>query len=174
VEQGGEDGGGQRGLTGRIAPGPDRRRCGARTRREGGDPTSGPHRGYAQWLSRKTGQRYRLLSETEWEFAARAGTTTRFSFDNDDADLCTYANVADRTAKAKFVQWTTADCADGHVYTAPVRSFKPSRWSLYDLHGNVCEWVQDCKRRPDYTGAPTDGSSVEEPNCSRRRLRGSA
>ena len=129
---------------------------------------------YAQWLSQKTRQRYRLLSEAEWEFAARAGTTARFSFGNDDSVLCVYANVADNTAKATVARWGIADCTDGHVYTAPVRSFKPNQWGLYDMHGNAWEWVQDCHWQKDYSGAPEDGSSVNDPNCTSRLLRGGA
>ena len=82
--------------------------------------------------------------------------------------------MADRAAKAKFAQWTTADCDDDAAYTAPVRRYKPNAWGLYDMHGNAWEWVQDCKRGENYAGAPADGSSVEDSNCVRRLLRGGA
>jgi formylglycine-generating enzyme required for sulfatase activity len=113
---------------------------------------------YLPWLSRKTGRTYRLLTEAEWEYAARAGSTARFHFGNAEKDLCTYGNVADLTAGEKYKGWTIASCRDGHVHTAPVGSFRPNAFGLYDMHGNVWEWVQDCLHG-NYQGAPTDGSA---------------
>ncbi len=127
---------------------------------------------YARWLGQRTGQRYRLPSEAEWEYAARAGTTTRYSFGDDETRLCAYANVADRAAKSVFPTWETPRCSDGHVYTASVHSFEPNAWALHDMHGNAWEWVQDCKA--GYKGAPTDGSAVEFRECAARLLRGGA
>src|SRR5262245_1417633 len=94
---------------------------------------------YLPWLSRKTGRTYRLLTEAEWEYAARAGSGTRFHFGDNERDLCTYANVADLTAKEKYKDWTVANCRDGHVNTAAVGSLKVNPFGLHDMHGNVWE-----------------------------------
>ncbi len=127
---------------------------------------------YAAWLSRKTGQSYRLLTEAEWEYSARAGTTTRFSFGNEDKRVCEFGNVADQTGKEKNPGWTIADCRDGFVNTAPVGTFKPNAFGLHDMHGNVWEWVEDCYVG-NYNGAPVDGSARGvSGNCVSRVRRG--
>ena len=96
---------------------------------------------YIEWLNDKTGQVFRLPTEAEWEYAARAGTTTtRYWGDNPD-DACEYANVADQTAKQTFSSWTIHNCTDGYAYTAPVGSFKPNDFHLYDMLGNAWEWT---------------------------------
>ena len=92
---------------------------------------------YVHWLRAKTGSPYRLPSEAEWEYAARGGSTARFSYGDDDATLCQYANGADQTAKAMFPDWRTAPCRDGNVYTAPTGTYMPNKFGLYDMHGNV-------------------------------------
>jgi formylglycine-generating enzyme required for sulfatase activity len=126
---------------------------------------------YLPWLVRKTGKSYRLLTEAEWEYAARAGSITRFYFGNAEKDLCDYANVADRIGKEIYADWVIADCRDGYVNTAPVGSFKPNAFGLYDMHGNVLEWVQDCWNGT-YSGAPSDGSAWATGECGTRVLRG--
>ena len=130
---------------------------------------------YLPWLSRKTGKSYRLLTEAEWEYAARAGSTTRFHFGDDERGLCTYGNVADLTVKEKkseselmlpTTQWTIVTCRDGHASAAPVGSFKANGFGLYDMYGNLWEWVQDCAGR--YASAPVDGSARPDvPDCLR-------
>ena len=128
---------------------------------------------YAAWLSKTTGQTYRLLTEAEWEYAARAGSTTRYSFGDRAEDLCAHANMADRTFKGAFKEFTTVDCSDGQVFTAPVASYAANAWGLFDLHGNAWEWVADCWHH-DYKNSPEDGSNWQA-NCSgedRRVLRG--
>jgi formylglycine-generating enzyme required for sulfatase activity len=101
---------------------------------------------FAVWLSKRTGQTYRLLTEAEWEYAARAGSTSRYSFGDKGNELCRHANVGDRSLKKAIPDWKheIADCDDGHVHAAPVKSYQPNAFGLYDMHGNAWEWVQDC------------------------------
>jgi len=98
---------------------------------------------YAQWLSRQTGQHYRLPTEAEWEYAARAGTTTSRYWGNNPDEACRYANVADQSLKKKKSDWpwTIHNCTDGYVYTAPVGRFKPNAFGLFDMIGNLWEWT---------------------------------
>ena len=135
---------------------------------------------YTEWLSVQTGARYRLPSEAEWEYAARAGTTTLFHFGDDPGQLCTWGNVADRTFKKSH--WAmrilnlvrvvpVLKCADGHAFSAPAGSFGANAWGLYDTHGNVMEWTLDCWNQ-SYEGAPTDGAAWTSGNCERRVARG--
>ena len=126
---------------------------------------------YLPWLSHKTSKRYRLLTEAEWEYATRAGTRTRFHFGDDERDLCTYANIADLTAQEKHKDWTIAICRDHHINTATVGSFRPNAFGLYDVHGNVWEWVQDCYE-DSYARGPSDGSAVPDRVGCSRVLRG--
>ena len=118
---------------------------------------------YVAWLSRETGQHYRLLSEAEWEYAARAGAETARYWAETEAGQCRYANGGDERAP----------CADGHEQTAPVGSYEPNAFGLHDMLGNVAEWTQDCWH-DSYTGAPSDGSAWELPGCPERVLRGGA
>ena len=128
---------------------------------------------YTVWLSQKTGQEYRLLSEAEWEYAARAGTTTRRFWGDDGDQSCGYANGADQTTKAQVPGWKflIANCNDRYAYTAPVGSYRANAFGLYDMLGNVGEWTEDCLNE-NYTNAPTDGSVWTTGNCSRRVVRG--
>ena len=113
---------------------------------------------YVRWLSRKTGKPYRLLSEAEWEYTARAGTRTMFSWG--DWVGSGYANC-DGCGSA----W------DDDL-TAPVGSFAPNGFGLHDMHGNVYEWVEDCWHS-GYVGAPSDGSAWTSGGvCQVRILRG--
>ena len=111
---------------------------------------------YVEWLSGRTGKRYRLLSESEWEYAARSGTRTRYSWGDEIGD-----NRANCDGCGS--QWDDRS-------TAPVGSFAANPWGLHDMHGNVREWVEDCWNG-NYKGAPSDGSAWESGNCSQRVLR---
>jgi formylglycine-generating enzyme required for sulfatase activity len=118
---------------------------------------------YAAWLSRKTGKPYRLLSESEWEFAARAGTTTRFSVG--DAISPSQANF-DGSDDGSGPSETNRQ------KTLPVGSFPPNAFGLYDMQGNVAQWVEDCWH-DDYTaGVPLDGSAWLDGKCDGRVMRG--
>jgi formylglycine-generating enzyme required for sulfatase activity len=111
---------------------------------------------YTEWLSRKTGKFYRLLSEAEWEYAARAGSTDKYAFGD--------------TLDAKQAKFSAGKQGVGE--TVEVGSFPANAWGLHDMHGNVWEWVEDCYLQ-DYVGAPTDGSPRSGPGCgSSRVLRG--
>ena len=126
---------------------------------------------YLSWLSSQTGQDYRLLSEAEWEYAARAGTATAYSFGTNADRGCGHMNGADATAKKSYPDWETLGCDDGVLNTAPVGSFLGNAFGLYDIHGNVEEWVEDCYEA-DYSGAPVDGRAATTGDCSNRVIRG--
>ena len=126
---------------------------------------------YAHWLSEQTGEGYRLLSEAEWEYAARAGSTKKYHFGNDTTELCRYANHADASTD---YEWRNSYCSDGvGKQTAAVGSYEPNAFGLYDMHGNVWEWVQDCWSN-HYRWAPRHGEARLEGDCSMRVLRGGA
>lgn len=113
---------------------------------------------YAQWLSAKTGRTYRLPTEAEWEYAARAGSQRSYSFGDDPKQLCAYANFRDASAaKAGYIEDSLESCDDKYVYTAPVGSYRANAFGLYDMHGNASEWVQDCFVS-NYRDAPDDGT----------------
>ena len=114
-------------------------------------------RAYVAWLSGETGQRYRLLSESEWEYVARAGTSTRYWWGD---------GIGRNRANCDGCGSRWDDRG-----TAPVGSFSANGFGLHDVHGNVYEWVEDCWN-DSYAGAPTDGSAWESGDCDRRVLRG--
>ena len=115
--------------------------------------------GYVSWLSKETGQRYRLLSEAEWEYAARAGSKTPYPWGSEPGSK--HANF-----KGSGSPWSGRQ-------TAPVGQFEPNKFGLHDMIGNVLEWVQDCWN-PSYEGAPKGGSAWETGKCGSRVLRGGA
>ena len=113
---------------------------------------------YVDWLNgRVEGSPYRLPSESEWEYAARAGTGTAFPWGN---------GIGSGNANCRDVH-----CGDGIEFTAPVGSFAPNGFGLFDMHGNVWEWVEDCWNK-DYSGAPEDGSVWRSGDCELAVLRG--
>jgi len=112
---------------------------------------------YAFWLSAKTGAKYRLPSEAEWEYAARAGTDTPYFWGNKIEDGCNYAAIYDlSTDKATGYRFVTAQCDDKTPYTAQIAHFKPNNWGLYDMTGNAREWVADAWEDSYETGPYTE------------------
>ena len=109
---------------------------------------------YVAWLSRMTGKTYRLLTEAEWEYAARAGSPSRFPFGDDEAELAKYAWYAPNSGSR----------------THDVGQKLPNAFGLYDMLGNVWEWTEDCYG--PYTSAPTDGAANTSGDCSRHVVRG--
>lgn len=120
---------------------------------------------YMSWLSRETGKTYRLLSEAEWEYAARAGTTTAYPWG--------------RGASHESANYGTDDCCDGlalgrdqWVNTSPAGSFAANAFGLFDMHGNVFEWVEDCYAGNYSSGQPSNGGAYTSGACSYRVFRG--
>lgn len=127
-------------------------------------------RAYVAWLAATTRKPYRLPSEAEWEYAARAGTTTDYYWGNDPEAGCAYANFYDASGVGRFT-WASARCSDGAPTVARVGSYKPNRFGLYDMIGNVWEWTQDCYVAP-YPPSHVDQTPVEAADCARRSVRG--
>ena len=129
---------------------------------------------YTEWLTKKAGKRYRLLTEAEWEYAARAGRQTSRPWGDNASDACRYANVADAAAKRDVpgtASWTFHECNDRRAYTAPVGSYPPNAFGLHDVLGNAWEWTEDCWNE-EYAGAPSDGRDWSRGDCGQRVLRG--
>lgn len=129
---------------------------------------------YTKWLAQKTGQSYRLLTEAEWEYAARAGAGNARFFGLKPDAVCTYANVYDKTAHEEYeFDWKPFPCDDGFTVTAPAGSFKPNAFGLHDMLGNVWEWTEDCESGM-WRNAPNDSSARMGGNCNERAYRGAS
>lgn len=138
---------------------------------------------YAAWLARKTGHPYRLPSEAEWEYAARAGTTTTYYWGDSADHGCAYMNGGDESMVRALPRYREVlaqealrgepgarliECDDGAGFTAPVAHYRPNAFGLHDMIGNVWEQVADCW----YEALPTDGRAHTEPDCTDHRSRG--
>jgi formylglycine-generating enzyme required for sulfatase activity len=127
---------------------------------------------YTDWLSEVTGKQYRLLSESEWEYAARAGLPRFRFFGLTPEQLCRVANVYDLRSEAEYAfDWEHVPCDDGFAGLAPVGSLTPNAFGLYDMQGNVAEWTQDCRNR-SWRFANLDGSPWLNGDCMQRAYRG--
>ena len=129
---------------------------------------------YVEWLSRKTGKRYRLPTETEWEYAARAGTVLTHPWGDKPPLACAYAKVADRSHAARFSQKTAAmffPCETGYAFTAPVAHYQANEFGLFDMYGNAREIVADCWN-PTYWGAPLGTAARTTGSCETAVTRG--
>lgn len=115
---------------------------------------------YVEWLSKKSGKTYRLVSESLREYAARAGSSGPFPFPFDEGKEYSIAKHAN-----------TYGAADGYNFTAPAGSFPANAFGVYDMHGNIYEWTADCYNE-NYLGAPSDGSAWLTGDCKVRRIRG--
>jgi formylglycine-generating enzyme required for sulfatase activity len=140
---------------------------------------------YTQWLSAQTGRKFRLPTEAEWEYAARGGTDTAYPWGNRaSCDRANYSRVDTPDASYMAAEWgidpkalegLEAQCKKGYsitdIYLEDVGSYPPNRFGLYDMIGNVDEWVLDCGN-PDYRGAPADARARLSGDCTHRMTRG--
>lgn len=124
---------------------------------------------YVQWLSSRTSKSYRLLSEVEWEYAARGGVQTNFAWGDEDVEPCPYGNFDEVSYKSRLTDKANARryarCDDGFVFTAPVGSLRPNDFGLHDMGGNVWEWTDDCWKE----SLTADDGKVD---CGKAAIRG--
>ncbi len=135
---------------------------------------------YVAWLAKETGKQYRLPTEAEWEYAHRAGSTTKYFWGDDEALGCRYANLGDRSAEVAMRRdygletkghVGVVGCDDKAGYASIVGMYQPNAFGLYDTLGNLGEYLQDCWSE-DYKGASKDGSAMRGGDCTKHALRG--
>jgi formylglycine-generating enzyme required for sulfatase activity len=136
---------------------------------------------YVVWLSKETGKHYRLPSEVEWEYAARAGTTTDYFWGDEATQACSFANTADQAAEAAIKRdydgLESKDhvgvlaCNDKTGYASVVGIYQPNAFGLHDMIGNINEFTQDCANET-YPGEATDARARNTGDCSKRMIRG--
>jgi len=131
---------------------------------------------FLDWANRKAGltgrpDALRLPTEAEWEYAARAGSSSTFYYGDDQDEICKYANVMDYYGGRYFPIFPAVDCDDDYVRPAPVGSYKPNAFGLHDMIGNVSEWTADCWSRK-YGKIASDGSAFISDRCTYHVIRG--
>lgn len=129
---------------------------------------------YVAWLSARTGRKYRLLSEAEYEYVNRAGGTSLYAWGDEAMGACDGSgNGADLDTKGvdRFSDWIVNECRDGHPYTAPAAALRPNAFGVHAMTGNTWSWTEDCWA-PSYEGAPVDGSPRRIDNCRTPVVRG--
>lgn len=122
---------------------------------------------YTRWLSEQTSQPYRLLTEAEWEYAALAGSDYAYPWGPDIGGACAYANVYDESAFDERLPIDMATCDDGSAGVSAVGQYQPNAFGIYDMVGNVWEWLGDCYVVPYPDDAPSDGSAISRETCDR-------
>lgn len=142
---------------------------------------------YAAWLSQRTGRSYRLLREAEWEYAARGGSRAPYFWGDNVNRACSYGNGADTSLVRAVPRWREAvvnarregdmragilACDDGSAFTRRVGAYRPNGFGLYDMTGNVWEWVEDCWTGAGYERSVPATSANEQAPCTQRRVRG--
>lgn len=139
---------------------------------------------YLEWLSRKTGQRYRLASEAEWEYAVRAGTSTAYWFGNDPARICEFVNLGDLDTQDRFrwhetkikydkmSDWKGQSCRDGYPTLAPVAATVANPFGLHGMLGNANEWVADCWNDDHRSATGNQAARLTGADCGLRVMRG--
>lgn len=129
---------------------------------------------FAAWVAKKSGRRYRLPDASEWEYAARAGTSTQYSFGDSEEELCAYGRFAHSATPIGKARGVETSCPESPVHgPLPVGSLKPNPWGLYDMHGNVWEWVADCAQAPSTSASLSPPPTATE-NCTIGVIRGGA
>ena len=126
---------------------------------------------FADWFSKRSGLDVFLPTEAQWEAAARAGTTSPYFHGDNAQRLCQYGNGADQQALTQYPSFSVLACDDGYTHTAPVGHFKANALGLYDMTGNVWEWVADCYSE-NYQSASHTGAAHQKKHCPRQVFRG--
>lgn len=126
---------------------------------------------YIKWLSDLSGQPFRLPTESEFEHARRAGSASAYHFGSDPVQSCRYGNVPDADYGSAAPGRPALKCSDGYWDLAAVGQFEPNAFGIYDITGNIWEWLSDCYEK-SYANAPTDGSALLSGDCEARSIRG--
>ena len=132
---------------------------------------------YTVWLSGITHQKYRLLSEAEWEYIAKNNNNYKWAWGDKASDACKYSNVFDIDGKKsnyaeKFATWDPTNCLDGFERVAPVGSFSPNKFGVYDITGNVWEWMEDCSEAEYKNGQLDEKPNQVRGHCEKRSVKG--